>query len=78
MINSQKLVRIRIEIGKPKRKSGVYVKVLHWGIHGAFRQMEKGSVFYLTSFHHFQKEEGFELFEGRNFRLIPYETRHNL
>lgn len=50
MSNYQKLVRIRIETGRPKRKSGVYVKVLHWGSHGATRQREKGMVVDLKVF----------------------------
>ena len=77
MNNYQRHVKIRIETGRPKRKSGVYVKVLHWGIHGATRQREKGMVVDLKVFQRFQIEEGPDMFDGREFKLIPYE-RSNL
>ena len=73
MNNSQRRVKIRIEIGRPKRKSGVYVKVLHWGIHGATIQREKGMVVDLKVFQRFQIEEGPDMFDGLDFRLIPCE-----
>ena len=74
MNNSQRRVKIRIETGRPKRKSGVYVRVLHWGIHGATRQREKGVVVDLKVFQRFQIEEGPDMFDGLDFKLIPYET----
>jgi hypothetical protein len=74
MNNSEKPVKIRIETGKPKRKSGVYVRVLHWGIHGATRQREKGMVVDLKVFQRFQIEEGPDMFDGLEFKLIPCET----
>lgn len=74
MTRSQKLVRIRIETGKPKRKSGVYAKVLHWGYHGATRRRDEGMVIDIRDFQQFQLEEGLDiLFDGLNFKLIPYE-----
>ena len=73
MNNYQRRVKIRIETGRPKRKSGVYVRVLHWGIYGATRQREKGMIVDLKVFQRFQIEEGPDIFEGREFRLIPYE-----
>ena len=73
MINSQRRVKIRIETGRPKRKSGVYVRVLHWGIHGATRQREKGMIVDLKEFQRFQIEEGPDIFYGLKFKLIPYE-----
>ena len=73
MNNSQRHVKIRIETGRPKRKSGVYVKVLHWGIHGATRQREKGVVVDLKVFQRFQIEEGPNIFDGLEFKLIHYE-----
>ena len=74
MNNSQRRVKIRIETGRPKRKSGVYVKVLHWGIHGATRLREKGMVIDLKVFQRFQIEEGPDMFDGLEFKLIPCET----
>lgn len=73
MNNSQRRVKIRIETGRPKRKSGVYVRVLHWGIHGATRRREKGLVVDLKAFHQFQIEEGPDMFDGLEFKLIPCE-----
>ena len=74
MNNSVKRVKIRIKTGKPKRKSGVYVKVLSWGIYGATRQREKGIVVDLKIFQQFQIEEGPDMFDGLEFKLIPCET----
>ena len=71
MNNSQRHVKIRIETGRPKRKSGVYVRVLYWGINGATRQREKGMVVDLKVFQLFQIEEGNLIFGGREFKLIP-------
>ena len=71
MNNSQRRVKIRIETGRPKRKSGVYVRVLHWGIHGATRQREKGMVVDLKVFQRFQIEEGPDMFYGLKFNLVP-------
>lgn len=73
MNNSRKPVRIRIETGKPKRKSGVYVRILHWGTHGASRRKEGGVVMDLRVFQQFQKEEGPGMFDGLKFKLIPCE-----
>ena len=70
MSNLQRSVKIRIETGKPKRKSGVYPKILHWGIHGATRQREKGMVVDLKVFQRFQIEEGPDMFDGLKFKLI--------
>jgi hypothetical protein len=74
MSNYQKPVRIRIETGRPKRKSGVYVRVLHWGIHGAGRRRNSGVVVNLKAFQQFQLEEGPDMFDGLKFKLIPCET----
>ena len=74
MNNSQRRVKIRIEIERPKRKSGVYVRVLHWGIHGATRQREKGMVVDLKVFHQYQLEEGPDIFDGLNFKRLIART----
>jgi len=74
MNNSQGCVKIRIETGRPKRKSGVYVRILHCGIHGATRQREKGMIVNLIVFQQFQLEEGPDMFDGLKFKLIPCET----
>jgi hypothetical protein len=73
MNNSRKLVRIRIETGRPKRKSGVYVTILRWGAHGGSRQKEGGVVMDLRVFQQFQIEEGPNIFDGLKFKLIPCE-----
>ncbi len=73
MNNSQRRVKIRIETGRPKRKSGVYVRVLHWGIHGATRQRKKGMIVDLKVFQRFQVEEGPDIFDGLEFKLISCE-----
>lgn len=78
MNNSQKLVKIRLNIGKPKRKSGVYVRILHWGAYGASRRKERGVMMDLKVFQQFQIEEGPNLFDGLKFKLIPCENEHNL
>ena len=69
MNSSQRRVKIRIETGKPKRRSGVYVKVLHWGIHGATHWKDKGMVVDIKVFQRFQIEEGPDMFDGLEFKL---------
>lgn len=66
-----KPVRIKIEIGKPKRRSVVYVRDLHWGIHGATRRKDEGTVVDLKIFQRFQLEEGPNIFNGLSFSIIP-------
>ena len=73
MNNSQKHVRIRIETGRPKRKSGVYVLYLPWGYRKATRRRDGGMLIDLKTFQQFQLEEGPGMFDGLNFKLIPYE-----
>jgi len=73
MINSEKLVRVRVVIGRPKRKSGVYLKRITWGERSASRRQEEGEIVSLGFFQRYQREEGSLIFEGREFKLIPYE-----
>ena len=73
MINSQKPVKIRIVIGRPKRRSGVYPKRIVWGVRSASRRQEEGEIISLGAFQRYQREEGPLIFEGREFKLIPYE-----
>lgn len=68
-----KLVKIRIETGKPKRKSGVYVNKLNWGYRPITHRRNEGILVDLRVFHKYQLEEGPDIFDGHNFRLIPYE-----
>ena len=71
MNNSQELVRIRLLIGRPKRKSGAYVRKLFWGQHSSTRRQEEGDVVNLGVFHRYQLEEGPDIFDGLDYRLIP-------
>jgi len=73
MINLEKLVRVRVVIGRPKRKSGVYLKRITWGERSASRRQEEGEIVSLGFFQRYQREEGSLIFEGREFKLIPYE-----
>ena len=73
MINSEKPVRVRIVIGRPKRKSGVYPKRIALGVRSASRRREEGEFVSLRFFQRYQREEGPLIFDGREFRLIPYE-----
>lgn len=77
MINSEKPVKVRIVIGRPKRRSGVYSKRITWGVRSASRRQEEGEIVSLGSFQRYQREEGPLIFNGREFKLIPYE-RSNL
>lgn len=73
MINKpKKLFRIKIITGKPKRRSGVYVAVLHWGIHGASIRKDEGCIVDLKEFQQFQLEEGPDIYDGLEYKLIPY------
>ena len=72
MINSQP-VKVRIVIGRPKRRSGVYPKRLALGVRSASRRREEGEIVSLRFFQRYQREEGPLIFDGREFRLIPYE-----
>lgn len=76
MNNSQKLVRIRLKVGKPKRKSGAYVMRLFWGSHKVTRIRNEGEVISLKTFHKYQLEEGSNIFDGLDFKLIPYEQNN--
>ena len=71
MNNSQRRVKIRIETGKPKRKSGVWVKNLSWGVHSASPYKDGGRIFDLYVVQRMQLEEGPTLFDGLEFKLIP-------
>ena len=71
MINSEKPVRVRIVIGRPKRRSGVYPKRIVWGVRSASRRQEEGEFVSLRFFQRYQIEEGPGLFEGLEFKLIP-------
>jgi hypothetical protein len=62
---------VRIETGRPKRKSGVYPKRLFWGFNPSSHWREDGDVVTIKSFHRFQLDEGPGIFGGRNFKLIP-------
>ena len=73
MNNLEKPVRVRIVIGRPKRRSGVYPIRLVWGVRSASRRQEEGEVISLRFFQRYQREEGPLIFNGREFRLIPYE-----
>lgn len=73
MINSEKPVKVRIVIGRPKRKSGVYPKRIECGVRSASRRWEEGEIVSLRFFQRYQREEGSLIFGGREFRLIPYE-----
>ena len=73
MNNSQRRVRVRVVIGRPKRKSGVYPKRIVWGVRSASRRQEEGEIISLRFFQRYQREEGPLIFNGREFRLIPYE-----
>ena len=73
MINSEKPVRVRIVIGRPKRKSGVYPKRIAWGVRLASRRQEEGEIVSPGFFQRYQREEGPLIFDGRKFRLIPYD-----
>ena len=71
MNNLEKPVKIRIEIGRPKRKSGVYVRHLYWGLYKASRRMDNGITVRLKVFQRFQIEEGPGIFDGLKFSIIP-------
>jgi hypothetical protein len=58
MINLGKPVRVRIVIGRPKRRSGVYPKRLAWGVRSASRRQEEGEFVSLRTFQRYQREEG--------------------
>ena len=73
MINSEKPVRVRVVIGRPKRRSGVYPRRTAWGVRLASRRLEEGEIVSLRLFQRYQREEGPLIFKGREFRLIPYE-----
>lgn len=73
MINLEKPVKIRIVIGRPKRRSGVYPKRITWGVRSASRRQVEGEIVSLGFFQRYQREEGPLIFEGREFKLIPYE-----
>jgi len=74
MINLEKSVRVRIVIGRPKRRSGVYPKRLTWRVRSASRRQEEGEIVGLRFFQRYQREVGPIIFGGREFRLIPYES----
>ena len=71
MNNSQKLVKVRLKIGKPKRRSGAYVMRLFWGSHKVTRIRDEGELISLKTFQKFQLEEGPDIFDGLEFKLIP-------
>ncbi len=72
-----KCVKIRLEIGKPKRRSGAYIKHLLWDPRNVTRRRDEGEVINFKNFHEFQIEEGPDIFDGLKFKLIPCENRHN-
>ena len=76
MINLEKPVRIRIIIGRPKRKSGVYPKRIALGVRSASRRQEEGEIVSLRTFQRYQREKEPLIFEGREFKLIPYEQNN--
>ena len=68
----KKLVRVRVELGKPKRRSGAYVvRLFQVQGYGLTRMRNEGEVMDLRTFQRFQLEEGPDMFDGRNFKLIP-------
>ena len=73
MINLEKPVRVRIVIGRPKRKSGVYPKRIMLGVKSASRRQKEGEIVSLRFFQQRYQGEGPLIFEGREFKLIPYE-----
>ena len=66
----KKLVKVRVQIGRPKRKSGVYLTHFRWGVRYASHQMSQGAPIILAEFQRYQLEEGPTIFNGLNFKLI--------
>ena len=68
-------VKIRIVVGRPKRRSGVYPRRMVWGIKRASRRLEDGEVIDLRVFQRFQREEGPGIYDWCEFSLIPWKGR---
>lgn len=63
-------VIIRIETGRPKRKSGLYVGHVLFGRKTRFRH--EAGIYDIDDFNDIYRNEGPFIFGGLNFKLIPF------